>query len=57
MTAGQRRRREPWELDSKTRECGRRGVDRARRALDHEDPVQLQIDLDPGSWRTERRCL
>ncbi len=57
MTAGHRRRREPWELDAKTRECGRRGVDRARRALDHEDPVQLQIDLDPGSWRTERCCL
>ena len=56
MTAGHRRRREPWELDAKTRECGRRGVDRARRALDHQDPVQLQIDLDSGSRRAERRC-
>ncbi len=28
-------RSEPWTLDTRTRECGRRGVEQARAALEH----------------------
>ena len=37
------RRRDPWLINTRTRECGRRGVNRARHALDHAEPEQLTL--------------
>lgn len=37
------RLRDPWLINDRTRECGRRGVTRARRAMGHREPEQLTL--------------